>query len=411
MMTHPALKLFLELAKMDSRSGLDMEAHPTSPGQTVVLDRIEEILKAGGVMGDQILHFADGSRLISFVGTKPGKKICYAAHVDSHPDAPGGAKCIVHEYKGGDIVLPEKGTVISATDKNLRQKVGRTIVTASGDTTLSADDKAGVAILVQIMLDLASGKIKDYPSVDFWLCVDEEVGQLDISVVPREIVESWDGLVTLDGENPQNVDTDCFCGWETIITFVGKSAHPGVDGDNLKPAHYALARLINQLEVNENQPWETSGFDSFIYVSEVVEMTVNKAVAKIHPRSFNRDDLPGMHEDVLEIARKAAKHYGVEYEVGGRGLLYVGTGTAIKQHPKILRPILDVVSKVVGQCEEQAVRGGTDGAMINIAYPNLPSPNLGVGMYNFHGVREFLVVEEMLATYEVMKRLVPAYAE
>ena len=95
----------------------------------------------------------------------------------------------------------------------------------------------------------------------------------------------------------------------------------------------------------------------------------------------------------------------------GRGLLYVRTGTAIKERPWVLIPIMKVIDKVVGKPRENAVRGGTDGAMVNIKYPDLPAPNLGVGMYNFHGVREFLVVEEMLAMYEVMKLLVPAYAD
>ncbi|MBI5222616.1 MAG: hypothetical protein HY980_03935 [Candidatus Magasanikbacteria bacterium] len=404
------LELFLKYAAMDSKSGVDKETHPTSSGQTEVIRAIKDDLLENGVSEDQFRAFKDGSLLVSFAGAKKGKKVCYAAHVDTSPDAPGGATCIIHDnYQGGDIVLPENGIKIPAAD--LVGKEGKTIVTASGRTTLGADDKSGVAILNQIARDMANGLIRDYAPVDMWFCVDEEVGQLDISVVQPHIVNSWDAFITLDGGHPQEVDTDCFCGWETFVDFFGESAHPGVDGKKLKPAHYAMARLITELDDHLKTPWESAGMDPFMYVAKATEMTPVHSRAEFYPRSFDPAELPWFHETIVQKAKQIAGKYKVRCKISGKGLMYVGTGTAIKQHPEVLDSIMRVINEVVGEPHGNAVRGGTDGAMANVSYPSLPAPNLGVGMYNFHGVKEFLVVEEMLAMYEVMKRLVPAYAD
>ncbi|MFA6423999.1 MAG: hypothetical protein WCV83_01640 [Candidatus Magasanikbacteria bacterium] len=407
---HPVLDLFLKYAAIDTKSGVNEENHPSSVGQTTLIAMIKQDLLASGATEGQFLHFKDGSMLVRFEGTVNGKAICYAAHVDTSPEAAGGATCIIHEYDGGDIVLPEGDVVIS--EKDLADKKG-TIVTANGLTTLGADDKAGVAILCQIGSDLANGTIAHHPPVDLYFCVDEEIGQLEIGVVPSEIVGSWSAFITLDGGNPQMVDTSCFNGWETIVEFFGQSAHPGADGENLKPAHYAMARLITELQDTwvVDAPWISRGDAPFIYVSRVGEMTPVHAQAEVMPRSFNAEDLPKFHELIVEITENIVASYGVRCQISGRGLLYVNTATAIKQHPEVLDPIMHAIHEILHTTGENAVRGGTDGAMANMKYPGLPSPNLGVGMYKFHGVREFLVVKEMLAMYEVMKLLVPAYAD
>lgn len=405
---HPVLKLFLRYAAVDSKSGVNKGAHPTSPGQTKLIKMIQDDLMAHGITPNQLRILKDGSLLVHFPGTKKGKTVCYAAHMDTSPEASGGGKCIIHNYKGGKIVLPKGGIVIPS--KDLAGKKGKTIVTGNGKFIPGADDKAGVAILVQIARDLAGGFITaHHPPVYMWFCVDEEVGQLDISVVPPKIVRSWDAFITLDGGHPQGVDTDCFCGWETIVEFFGQSAHPGEGGKKLKPAHYAMAQLIQELEGFFDAPWRSTGLDSFVYVAEVTEMTSVHARAEIIPRSFVSDKLSVFHNKIVAVAKDAAGDYSVTCNISGRGLTYVGTGTAIKNHPEVLVPIRIAIREVVGEPYENSVRGGTDGAMANKKYPDLPAPNLGVGMYNFHGVREFLVVEEMLAMYNVMQKLIPAY--
>ncbi len=409
MKKHPVLDLFLKYATIDSKSGVNKKAHPTSPGQTKLIRMIENDLLAHGVNANQLRVLKDGSLLVHFPGTKNGKTVCYAAHVDTSPEAPGGGKCIIHNHKGGKIVLPKKGIVIPS--KDLAGKKGMTIVTGDGKFIPGAVDKAGVAILVRIARDLAVGVIADHPPVYMWFCVDEEVGQLNIDVVPPKIVRSWDAFITLDGGHPLGVDTDCFCGWETIVEFFGQSAHPGEGGKKLKPAHYAMACLIINLEDHFETPWETDRLLPFVYVADVTEMSAIHARAEIIPRSFEASQLPLFHKKIVQKAKEVAKMYGVRCQISGRGLMYVGTGTAIKKRPEVLVPIMTAIREVVGEPYENSVRGGTDGAMANKKYSDLPAPNLGVGMYNFHGVREFLVVEEMVAMYKVMKRLIPAYAD
>lgn len=411
------LDLFLKYAAIDTKSNPSKEgetARPSSPGQITLKNMIIEDLKKGGVKEEQILNFADGSFLVRFPAA-PGKEkalhACFAAHLDTHPDAPGGAVTIIHEnYQGNDIRLPKGENVVIPAD-DLKEKIGKTIVTASGDTTLGADDKSGVAILVATALELAQGKY-EHGSIDFWFCTDEEVGQLDVKVLPADLVKSWNILITVDGGDPREIDVGCFCGWETIVEFLEESAHPGVNGAKLKPAHYAACALVSGLTKTKYKvPWTSSGHESFIYVAAMEGNNPSYAKALCIPRSFDKDELPKMEAKIKELAAKAAKKFRVQVKFSGQGLMYINTRVPIEANRQLLEPILQTHKDAGYEVKEQDVRGGTDGAMINIAYSELPAPNIATGGYNLHGPREFLIVEEMEDMFTVVQNIIMKYAD
>lgn len=401
------IERFLRYTKVDTRadSSAPKDQNPSSPGQTEFIAMLRMELEDMDILDEQMIMLEDGSMIVRFPGE--GEGVCLAAHVDTYYGVSGKVTPIVHEpYTGGDVHLPKNGTVIPA--KDLKKHLGQSLITSSGDSVLGADDKVGVAIMMQIIKDL-----QDVPEqminapVDFWFCTDEEIGRLDISLVPEEVRKSWTkGMISLDGGSPQEVDIGCFCGWGTKITFIGQDAHPGVDGKNLKCAHYAAAKLVTDLAMTEYaMPRHSSGMQPFIYVNNT-EGDSSKAVVNCHPRSFDKDELPRMHAFIKGLARTAAQCFGVKWtSAGSKKLMYVSTEPAIEGNPTLKNAIEEVWREMDLDVEWSWVRGGTDGAMANMHEPDLAAPNTSAAMHNIHGEREFSTAEEIKLSYRLHSKL------
>lgn len=398
------LKKFLRYVRIDTKSDPGSKTMPSSPGQTTLAEMLrDELNQSNASMEIDIIQLKDGSfmvRVPATTGKEDVPRVCFAAHMDTSPDAPGGAEPFVcSQYKGGDLALPH-GDKISADD--LKKYVGCDIVHASGNTTLGADDKAGIAIMMDI---IESSDQWPHGQMYFWFCVDEEIGRLDHTVVPADILQSWQMLITLDGDNPEEIAIGCFSGWETIVTFKGKNFHPGTDGQKVCSALYAATELMQMLKTGKfRQPWTSSGMEPFINVTNL-KGTHSEAIIKIHPRSFNTDELPLMHKYITDLAETAAKMYGVTVEYGGDGLMYVNNSGTTKSNESLWNILWAACGGSGLSPKEVFIRGGTDGAMINKDI-EVPAPNIGVGMHNFHGTQEFLVVEQMVAAATFMRNFV-----
>ncbi len=408
-MSHsPVIERFIRYVKMDTRAdiGAPKDQNPSSPGQTQFVAMLRMELEDMGVdVEKQIVMLEDGSMIVRFPGE--GEGMCLAAHVDTYYGVSGLVTPMIHDaYEGGDVHLPRNNTVIPA--KDLEKHLGQHLITSSGDSVLGADDKVGVAIMMQLIQDICDVPERMISNpVDFWFCTDEEIGRLDISLVSKEIRKSWTkGMISLDGGSPQEVDIGCFCGWGTKITFTGQDAHPGVDGKNLKCAHYAAAKLVADLAMTEYaMPRHSSGMQPFIYVSDIGG-NASKTVVNCHPRSFDKDELPRMHQFIKDMARTAAMCFGVKWtSAGSEKMMYVSTEPAIEANPALKNAIEEVWQEMGLEVEWSWVRGGTDGAMANKHEPDLAAPNTSAAMHNIHSEREFSTVEEIKLSYELHSRL------
>ena len=132
-------------------------------------------------------------------------------------------------------------------------------------------------------------------------------------------------------------------------------------------------------------------------------MSPSHAKITFSNRAFSIEKLREYEMLIAERAKIFALQFGVKVAFSGAGLQYSGTGVAISQNRETVQPVLDAVAKACGKVEERAVRGGTDGAMVNLTYPSLPCPNIGTGGHNLHGPTEFLVVEEMEQVYNAVR--------
>lgn len=381
---------------------------PSNPSQRVFTSMLLDELAEIGAPKDQITQLNDSSLLIHFPaikGCEEAPHIAFAAHVDTYFGCLGNANPVIHEYNGGDIELPEDGTIIPASD--LKGLEGGRIISSSGSTLLGADNKAGVAALMSLIENIVHG-LKHGP-LTIWMCTDEEIGQIGVKFLPKGTAEGWDFFWTVDGEHLNIVDVGCFYGARFKVEFRGNDAHPGVLGHSIKPAHYATARFIDRLGDGPS-PWTTKDEESFIYVPVMPECTAGKSTLCVYPRTFRQEEFNDIGTTIGRVAKEAAERYGVTATVGKAEMLYVSIEAAINANKHLLQPGIDALREFGIEPELRRIRAGTDGAMLNMTYPHIPAPNLGTGARNLHGVREFLVVEEFELVPNVLRDMVERYS-
>jgi tripeptide aminopeptidase len=358
-----------------------------------------------------IRRLNDGSHLVTIPATPGCEGMTHAAfvvHVDTYPGLPGAAEPIVHQYAGGDIVLPLEGTVIAAAD--LAGLEGRTIVTASGDSLLGGDDKAGNAILIAAINRVVEEGIPHGP-LSLLLCTNEEIGLFGATDLPQKVVDSWDICWTLDGLEAGTIDVGCFNGSEVVATYVGHDAHVGIAGDQVKPAHYAACELVAKSADAFRLPWQSSDDQPFLYATEILGGKCGGCSVKFRPRSFKRGYLDEYATDLRIMAQAIADKYGVELHMNDPKLLYVNTAEAIEAKARWdIKQVRKIMQRAGLAPICRQVRGGSDGGMLNLKYPQLPAPDLGIGVRNLHQKTEFVVVEEMEKMVDVVVGLIAAYA-
>ncbi|MFC1656573.1 M20/M25/M40 family metallo-hydrolase [Patescibacteria group bacterium] len=382
---------------------------PSSDGQVELANLLKKDLGEIGIPEDWIIDFPDGSFLLRLPATSPVLKqetphLAFAAHLDTYYGASGDVKPQTFTYRGGSIVLAENAVI---PEEDLTAFFGKEIITSDGTSILGADDKAGVAALMSL-IDTISFSEEPHGALDFWFCVDEEIGKLDIKMVPAEIINSWDILWAADGEALGRIDIGCFICRKVLVQFSGKDAHPGEYGHKLRPAQYAALRFMNQITSQLPEAINTRGSQGFCYITHY-EGTASNASVTCMPRSFYQEESDQMTLLIENLAQANAGYYGTRVEISD-DILCLNTREAVMAKEELLRPALDAYQHCGLEAQLGDCRGGTDGAMIIQAYPNLSAPNLGTGARNIHMLEEFLVVEELRALPNILLEMIRGYS-
>ena len=309
-----------------------------------------------------------------------------------------------HIYRGGDL---EVGAGVMIPGNDLSGLEGKEIITSDGTSLLGADDKAGAAAMVEVLEYLHCRTEFEHGPISFWFCVDEEIGELDVSVIPEEIVKSWDVLWTLDGERLGLIDVGCFVCRKTEVVFKGTDAHPGVYGKKLLPAHLAACTFVAEMTESRPTPMQTSGQESFHYAANI-EGNATKTTVVCIPRTFDPGESELMVGQIKAMAGSAAEKFGVTFEIEDRVMCH-NTRGPIEKSMSLVRPGIDALEAVGYTVKLEDVRGGTDGAMANMHFPDLPAPNMGTGSANLHGPQEFLVVDELITLCHIVTNMIGRY--
>jgi len=334
--------------------------------------------------------------------------VCFCAHVDTAPDCSGSmVKPILHNnYNGAPIILPDDPTQIITTDAYpyLKNFIGKSIITASGKTLLGSDDKAGVAIIMEMASYLMKNKNIEHGTIKILFTPDEEVGRgteyLDIKKLGADFG------YTLDGGELASFEMETFSADSLVLNIQGVIAHPGAAKGVLQNAIKIAADIVAALPKNEWSPEHTEGRLGFIHPNHI-EGGAETARIEFLVRDFDTAMLKLHAARVYAIAQKVIasntdySKATVTMEVKEQ---YRNMREVIDQHPIIVEKAIDAYKLVGLKPIVTPIRGGTDGS--RMSFMGLPTPNIFTGMQAIHSKHEWVAVSDMEKSVEVLVKLV-----
>jgi tripeptide aminopeptidase len=338
-------------------------------------------------------------------GTAP--VIGLIAHVDTSPEEPGaGVEPIVHDaYDGGRIELPRGGTVLDPERMpELAASVGHDIVSASGDTLLGADDKAGIAEIMAAAAYLARHPELPRPTLRVGFTPDEEIGEgatlFDIERFGARCA------YTMDGSTVGELQDETFTAAEAILTVRGVEVHPGFATGKLVNATRLAGRIVSALPTDLT-PEAAGGRDGFIHVYEVSARTGSAEIRAI-VRDFD-DDLLERHIGVLRRTAEeiVASEPRAELDIDVRRQ-YPNMRKYVEPYPEIVQLAEQAIRAEGIEPRRTPIRGGTDGSRLSAM--GLPTPNIFTGGHEYHSRREWASVQDMAAAAATIVRLAEAWA-
>jgi tripeptide aminopeptidase len=336
--------------------------------------------------------------------------ICFCSHVDTAPDCSGtDVKPILHtNYQGQDITLPDDTSqVITAKQHTyLAKRLGDDIITASGKTLLGADDKAGVAIIMQLAEELIKKPNIKHGTIRILFTPDEEVGR-GVEMLDMKKLNADVGY-TLDGGTRGSLEGDTFSANAMTLTFHGISAHPGYAKGKMVNAVKVIGHFLDSLPPTGFSPETTSGAEGFVHPYNL-KGQLESASVDFLIRDFTTANLVKHQQVLLDLAQATLTAYpGARLE------------TSIKEQYRNMREVLDTKPHIEANAVEamkragiepkqDLVRGGTDGS--RLSFMGLPCPNLFTGEMAIHSKHEYVSVQDMEAAINTCIELVQVYEE
>lgn len=313
------------------------------------------------------------------------------AHLDVSEDGVKLADTINPElhgnYQGGDLLLGH-GTVIPKED--LKGHVGEDVITSDGSTLLGADDKAGIAEILEVLRVYSEHPELQRPNIRIAFTPDEEIGRgMDFFDIKKF---GADAAYTIDGSIPGEIENETFNAHEVTVTFKGMDVHPGYAKDKMINSIRMLSDFISLLPKDE-APETTEGREGYIHPYLVEEPSVNGASISILVRDFEYEGSQRRIALIEKIAREIKALYpGSSVEVKVKES-YKNMKSYLANCPQAVEHARKGIEATGLTISDKPCRGGTDGSSLSVM--GLPTPNLGAGGRNFHSVREFVTVQDM----------------
>lgn len=400
----------MQYVQVDTQSDPQSNTHPSTEKQKnlgrILVNELQEI-------GLRHAELDSHGYVYATIPSNTNKKvpvICFCSHVDTAPDCTGtNVKPILHQnYAGADIVLPDDNSQVISTKEHpyLQQRIGDDIITASGTTLLGADDKAGVAIIMDFVNYIVNHPEIKHGEIKILFTPDEEIGRGVDKVDIKKL--GADFGYTLDGGERGSFEDETFSADGVTITFFGVSAHPGYAKNKLVNALKMAGTFLESLPKSELSPETTEGRQGFVHPVRM-EGIAEKATLEFIIRDFKTASLKE-YENMLQEKLKEVllKHPG-----GKAGLV-------IKEQYRNMKEMLDKYPEVSTYAEEaiqragillhkMSARGGTDGS--RLSFMGLPCPNIFTGEMAFHGKHEYVSVQDMQKSVETIVHLAMIWEE
>lgn len=336
--------------------------------------------------------------------------ICFCSHVDTSPDCSGaGVKPIVHtKWDGSDIVLPDDPTQVlrQSEHPDLQAQIGNDIVTAGGTTLLGADNKAGVAEIMDAVQFLIDHPEIKHGTVKILFTPDEEIGRGTAKVDLEKLGAAFG--YTIDGESLGTLEDETFSADAVKITIYGVSTHPGFAKGKLENALKIAAEVLAALPKDGLSPETTEDMEGFIHPTGI-EGILEKVNLGFIIRDFT---VAGLHEkeaylkSILDKVMEGYPNSTAHFEVVEQ---YRNMKEILDQHPQVSEYALEAIQRSGLTPLRRSIRGGTDGS--RLSFMGLPCPNIFAGEHAFHSKLEWVSVQDMQKASEVIVNLCRIWEE
>ncbi len=400
------LERFLRYVKIDTESVPDVQRYPSSEKQKNLLALLRDELVQMGISATMDEKYGYVYATIP-KNVKGNYKLGFIAHVDTSSAVSGkDVKPIVTAYYDGqDIALAEGRRLSPAEFGILLKHVGKTIISSDGTTLLGADDKAGVAVIMELANILAENPSVAHGEVKIAFTPDEEVGRgTDFFDIGRF---GADGAYTVDGGGLGELEYENFNAASAKVSVRGKSVHPGSAKGVMVNANLVLMELQSMLPVFEN-PMYTEGYEGFFHLDSM-HGECDCATANYIIRDHDREKFQRKKQLFADVVDFLNKKYGEGTVTAEITDSYYNMKEKILPHIHLVENACRAMEKARVTPVVCPIRGGTDGA--RLSYEGLPCPNLFTGGYNFHGRYEYIPLEDMQKALDVALNLVDIYKD
>lgn len=395
---------FMRYVQLDTQSDPASTSFPSTEKQKNLSRLLAEELRAMGIKEVHTDEYGYVYATIPANTKDPLPVICFCSHVDTAPDCSGfQVKPILHtHYQGADIVLPDDTSqVIRMNDyPYLRQQIGRDIITASGLTLLGADDKSGVAIIMDMAHYLMQHPELTHGTIKILFTPDEEVGRGTDKLDMQKL--GADFGYTLDGGELGTYEDETFSADGVTINFFGISAHPGYAKGKMVNALKMAASFIANLPATEWCPEATEKRTGFVHPVHI-EGVPEKATVELIVRDFITEQLVVYEERLRSMCEEVIQQYpgtNFTFEVKEQ---YRNMKQILDQHPEVNERASKAYKAAGLTMRKEPIRGGTDGS--RLSFMGLPCANIFTGMQAIHSKHEWVSVYDMEKAVEVLVNL------
>jgi tripeptide aminopeptidase len=401
---------FLRYVKIDTQSDPNATSFPSTEKQKdlgKVL--VQELLE----LGISDAHMDEHGYVYATIPSNTIKNvpvICFCSHMDTSPDASGkDVKPIIHKnFNGLPIVLPDDPKVVIDPEEhpNLKDQIGNDIITASGTTLLGADNKAGVAEIMDAARYLLAHPEVKHGAIRILFTPDEEVGR-GVEHVDLDKLGAAFGY-TVDGEKRGSLEDETFSADAAIVTIDGVSSHPGFAKGKMENAIKIASEIVAALPKDHLTPETTEGREGFLHPTQLSGIA-ERATIHFIVRDFTDEKLKD-HEAVLQAAvGKVMKNYPrskakVEIKEQYRNMKKV-----LDNYPQVADNAEEAIRRAGIEVYKTAIRGGTDGS--RLSFMGLPCPNIFAGEHAFHSRVEWVSVQDMQKAVQTLVHLAAIWEE
>lgn len=401
---------FLRYVKIDTQSD------PTSPSCPSTMKQkdlgkvlVEELLAIG--LSDA--HMDENGYVYATIPSNTSKKvpvICFCSHMDTSPDCSGKdvKPQLVTNYDGKDIVLVADPTQIIRVAEHpaLLEQIGNTIITTDGTTLLGADNKSGVAEIMDAAHFFMTHPEVKHGTIKILFTPDEEIGRGVDKADLKKLAADFG--YTMDGETAGHIEDETFSADGAKITIQGVSTHPGFAKGKMESAIKIASRMVERLPKDNFSPETTEKKESFLHPTGI-NGSLDTATISLIVRAFSDEGL----KEMADLLRKTADEVISEFPRSSYKLeiteQYRNMKKVLDQHPQVVEYALEAITRAGLKAVRSSIRGGTDGS--RLSFMGLPCPNIFAGEHAFHSRLEWVSVYDMERAVDTIVHLAQIWEE